>query len=284
VGRGLRPLHRVAREVASRRPDSLEPLPAGAVPSEVRPLVEALNHLLARLAQALAVQRAFVADAAHELRTPLTALQIQLQLTERANDETGRRQALGELRAGLERAIHLVQQLLTLARQEPGAGAAAPFTRLALADLARQGLADHAALAHARRIDLGARELDAEAWVQGDAAALRTLLGNLVDNAVRYTPEGGRIDVTVVRDPPTAAAPACWLCVSDSGPGIPVEERERVLARFYRRPGQDETGSGLGLAIVQRIAEHHQARLVLDTSPLGGLRIAVGFPPAPPAA
>jgi len=286
VGRGLRPLHRLAREVATRRPDGLEALPDADVPDEVRPLVEALNHLLARLEQALAVQRAFVADAAHELRTPLSALQIQLQLTERASDEPTRRQALGELRAGLERAIHLVQQLLTLARQEPGAAAGAPLSRLALAEIARQCLADHAALAHARRIDLGARELDADALVLGDAAALRTLLGNLVDNAIRYTPEGGRIDVAVYTDPPTAVPCACWVSVGDSGPGIPEDERERVLDRFYRRPGLDQTGSGLGLAIVQRIAEHHQARLVLDTSPLGGLRVAVGFPraPAPPQA
>ena len=277
VGRGLRPLDRLAREVAARRPDALDALPATGVPDEARPLVLALNRLLARLERALSAQRAFVADAAHELRTPLTALQIQLQLTERATDEEARRAALAELRAGLGRAIHLVQQLLTLARAEPGdAGEAAPFAPLRLADVARQALVDHAALAHADRIDLGAERLD-DVVVRGDAAALRTLVGNLVDNAIRYTPPGGRVDVAVRAGEPGAAESA-WLEVRDSGPGIPEDERERVLDRFYRRAGQEPAGSGLGLAIVRRIADRHGARLVLDASELGGLRVAVGFP------
>jgi two-component system OmpR family sensor kinase len=280
VGRGLRPLERLAREVATRRADSLEPLRAAGVPDEAQPLVLALNRLLERLDQALSAQRAFVADAAHELRTPLAALQIQLQLSERAADEPARRAAHAELRTGLQRATHLVQQLLTLARQEPGAGADAPRTRIVLAELARQSLADHAALASARRIDLGAEALDESLEVIGDAAALRTLAGNLIDNAIRYTPEGGRVDVGVRATDAGSAAATCWLCVSDSGPGIPPQERERVLDRFYRRPGQDQPGSGLGLAIVRRIAEHHRARLVLESSPHGGLRVAVGFPPA----
>ncbi|ATE59746.1 ATP-binding protein [Thauera sinica] len=276
VGRGLRPLERLARDVATRRPDSLEPLRAEHVPDEARPLVHALNHLLDRLDQALAAQRAFVADAAHELRTPLAALQIQLHLCERAGDPQARAAALGELRAGLQRATHMVQQLLTLARQEPGAAAPA-HAPVMLADVARRTLADHAPLAEARRIDLGAEALDDRLAVLGDAAALRTLAGNLIDNAIRYTPEGGRIDVGVRRDD---GDPLCWLYVSDSGPGIPPAERERVLDRFYRRAGQEQTGSGLGLAIVRSIAERHGARLVLDASPLGGLRVAVGFPPA----
>lgn len=280
VGRGLRPLERLARDVATRRPDSLEPLRADHVPDEAQPLVRALNHLLDRLGQALAVQRAFVADAAHELRTPLAALQIQLQLCERAGDLAARAAAFAELRAGLQRATHMVQQLLTLARQEPGSAPPAVQARLALADIARQTLADHATLADARNIDLGADALDDGAVVLGDPAALRTLAGNLIDNAIRYTPEGGRIDVGVRRDPAGGIDPRCWIEVCDSGPGIPPDERERVLDRFYRRNGQEQTGTGLGLAIVRSIADRHEARLVLDTSPLGGLRIAVGFPPA----
>lgn len=278
VGRGLRPLERLARDVATRRPDSLDPLRAEHVPAEAQPLVHALNSLLERLGQALAAQRAFVADAAHELRTPLAALQIQLQLCERATDENARRTALGELGAGLQRATHMVQQLLTLARQEPGAAAETPRARIALAEIARLCLTEHAPLAVARHIDLGAEELDDSLVVTGDAAALRTLAGNLIDNAIRYTPEGGRIDVGVRLGDAGTAAARCWLYVADSGPGIPPDEHERVLDRFYRRAGQEQAGSGLGLAIVRSIAERHGARLVLDASPLGGLRVAVGFP------
>lgn len=275
VGRGLRPLERLAREVATRRADSLDPLRAEQVPAEAQPLVEALNHLLERLDQALAAQRAFVADAAHELRTPLAALQIQLQLCERAASDEARDAAFGELRAGLHRATHMVQQLLTLARQEPGATATPPDQRVALADLVRLSLAHHAPLAEARHIDLGAGELDDSLVVKGDAAALRTLLSNLVDNAIRYTPEGGRIDVGLRA---TDSGDGCTLYVDDSGPGIPPEERERVLDRFYRRAGQEQPGSGLGLAIVHSIATRHGARLVLGSSPLGGLRVTVEFP------
>lgn len=288
IGRGLRPLDRLAAEVGTRRADSLDPLPAADVPDEARPLVLALNALLARLDHALSAQRAFVADAAHELRTPLAALQIQLQLTERAADEATRHAALAELRGGLERASHLVQQLLTLARQEPGTDSKVEATTVALASIARQSLADHAALADARHIDLGAVELDDSLRVAGDPEALRTLIGNLLDNAIRYTPAGGRVDLAVHRGPAcrasaAAAAPTttetwCWLHVSDSGPGIPPDERQRVLDRFYRRAETDQPGSGLGLAIVRSIAERHRACLELDTSSYGGLQIGVGFP------
>ncbi|MDO9596285.1 MAG: ATP-binding protein [Azoarcus sp.] len=289
VGRGLRPLHRLAAEVGTRRADSLDPLPAAGVPDEARPLVLALNALLARLDHALSAQRAFVADAAHELRTPLAALQIQLQLTERAADESARRAALSELRRGLERASHLVQQLLTLARQEPGTDSKVAPTTVVLASIARQCLADHAALADACHIDLGAVELDDDLLVAGDPEGLRTLIGNLLDNAIRYTPAGGRVDLAVHRGraghasteaAPAAAETQCWLHVSDSGPGIPPGERQRVLDRFYRRAETDQPGSGLGLAIVRSIAERHGARLELDSSPYGGLQIGVGFPAA----
>lgn len=211
--------------------------------------MRALNELLEQLRHAISAQRAFVADAAHELRTPLAALQIQLQLCERARDETTRAEALGELRTGLTRAAHLVQQLLTLARQEPGEGAAETHERVALADIARKSLADHTVQAHERGIDLGADLLDDDLAAQGDPAALRTLAGNLIDNAIRYTPRGGRVDVSVGK-----GEGRCWLRVDDSGPGIPPEERERVLDRFYRPAGQQESGSGLGLAIVDSIA------------------------------
>lgn len=275
VSRGLRPLDRLARGVSARRPDALAPLSNEGVPQEAQPLVEALNGLLGRLDHALAAQRAFIADAAHELRTPLTALQLQLQLTERASDEQQRLAALADLRGGLERTIHLVGQLLALAREEPDAAAERKLAPIALAPQVRDSLGDYAALADARNIDLGATTLDDDALVQCEPQALRTLIANLVDNAIRYTPTGGRVDLSVSRSDGFA-----WLEVADSGPGIPADERERVLDRFYRQPGQSQTGSGLGLAIVKAIVARHDGRLKLDESELGGLRVRVGLPEA----
>ena len=274
VSRGLQPLARIAQSVQDRTPNSLEPLSADDVPEEIQPLVFSLNDLLARLKTALDAQRAFVADAAHELRTPLTALQLQVQLVERALSEGARQSALGELKNGLQRTTHAVQQLLTLARQEPGA-AEYRLGRQSLADLARQAVIDHALLAEDKGVDLGLAASDEAAVVQGDADALRILLDNLVSNALRYTPMGGRVDVACA-----CSAESAYLEVNDSGPGIPAEERERVFDRFYRRGGDvgSETGSGLGLAIVRSIANQHKARISLSDSESGGLRVRVDFP------
>jgi two-component system OmpR family sensor kinase len=241
------------------------------VPDEALPLVRALNDLLTRLHTALKTQRDFIADAAHELRTPLTALQLQAQLIERAADADSRQAAIGDLRAGLERATHLVAQLLTLARAEPGAAVPTPDA-VDLALLCRQSVVDHAALADTRRIDLGLADCPANLAITGHADALRTLLDNLVANAVRYTPSGGRVDVRCGSDGTNA-----WLEVTDNGPGIPQAERERVFDRFYRRAGQSASGSGLGLGIVQAIARQHDAQVTLDDAPDGGLRARVVF-------
>jgi len=271
VGRGLRPLDAVARAVSTRTPVALDPLPHERVPSEVLPLLLALNDLLARLKRALDAQREFIADAAHELRTPLAALSLQVQLAERAADSASRAEAFAEVKGGLRRATHSVHQLLTLARQEPGGGERALAT-VKLVDLVAGVIAEHSPLAEARRIDLGATPTTGEPVVDGEEEALRILVGNLVSNAVRYTPHGGKVDVTVAD-----GADGPCIEVSDSGPGIPVDERERVFDRFYRRAQNDEAGSGLGLAIVRRIAERHRASVVLDTAPLGGLRARVQF-------
>ncbi|RLJ67669.1 ATP-binding protein [Sulfurisoma sediminicola] len=278
VGRSLAPLDRIALSVRRRSPAALDPLSTARVPEETRPLVDALNDLLVRLKSALEAQRAFVADAAHELRTPLTALQLQAQLAERAATPAEREAALTELRHGLQRATHVVQQLLTLARQDPDAAPDRPPGPVRLAELAAQVAADHATLAEHRGIDLGVGEADAMIAVSGDFSALRTLVANLVDNAVRYTPSGGRVDLAVGSD---GGAP--WLEVADSGPGIPAEDRERVFDRFFRRQDTSEPGSGLGLAIVQTIAARHGARIVLGEAALGGLAARVVFPAAPAA-
>ena len=278
VGRGLVPLDRLASAAAARTPAALEPFGEAGVPVEVLPLVRSLNDLLARLRKAMAAQRAFVADAAHELRTPLAALHLQLQLAERAPEGSARAAALAELARGLERSTHLVQQLLTLARLDPGAGPPPAPAKVALSELVRQAVADHAVLAEARRIDLGAGHADERAAVQGDAAALRTLLANLVDNAIRHTPAGGRVDVSAGAGP--GGAPL--LEVVDTGPGIPPAERARVFDRFVRLPGAGEGGSGLGLSIVKAIAERHGASVALLDTPGGGLTVRVSFARAPP--
>lgn len=272
VGLGLRPLARLAESVRKRTPDSLAPLPDEGLPEEIQPLAASLNDLLARLQAAFAAQRDFVADAAHELRTPLTALQLQTQLVERAAGETERGAALDELKRGLQRTGHTVQQLLTLARLEPGA-VSMPSVRVELATLAREAVVEQTRVAEARDIDLGLAEVDSRAVVMGDAEALRILLSNLLANALRYTPRGGRVDVSCrMRD----GQPV--LEIADTGPGIPEAERERVFDRFYRRPGEQESGSGLGLAIVRAIAERHDAIVSLHAAQGGGLLARVVFP------
>ena len=264
----LRPLRRVATDVRSRDAQSLQPLPATGLPDEVAPLVGALNALLERLGRSLELQRAFVADAAHELRSPLTALSLQLQLLKRAPDDAARALAVAALGAGIERASRLVEQLLTLARSEPGAAQA---QALDLSELAREAVAHVAPLALARSTQL---ELHAEqpAPLRGDRASLVALVRNLTDNAVRYSPPGARVELRVRQH-----GGATELSVDDSGPGIPAEERERVFDRFYRRDGGDEDGSGLGLAIVRSVAEQHGAALQLSESAFGGLRVVLRF-------
>jgi two-component system, OmpR family, sensor kinase len=273
IARGLEPLDRVAAAVARRSPALLEPLPERDLPREVQPLVGALNGLLLRLRHTLEAQRAFVADAAHELRTPLAAVHLQAQLAERATTDTERAAALAELKGGLERATRLVEQLMTLAREEPGV-TDTPSQPVALAALAREAVADLAPLAGAKGIDLGLSSAT-ELTVRGDMNALRTLISNLVDNAIRYTPAGGRVDVAVAYDGVDAV-----LTVRDSGPGIALEDRERVFDRFYRgSEAGGVRGSGLGLAIVKRIADRHWASVALETGIDGkGLGVMVRFP------
>ncbi|AEA61917.1 ATP-binding protein [Burkholderia gladioli] len=276
VGRGMRPLRRVTRAVESRRPEALDPLPDNRLPQEVQPLVHALNGLLARLAAALDTQKAFVADAAHELRTPLAAVQIQAQLVARAQDDETRREALADLQSGVTRATRLAEQLLALARSEPdGATVREP---VALADVLAHCVSAQAVVAQKRNIDLGIEEAQ-PAIVDADIGALRVMLNNVLDNAVKYTPESGRIDVSLSFDEGRAL-----VRVADSGPGIPPEERERVFDRFYRdssaRMRTDVSGSGLGLAIVKRVAAQQRATVTLGESPAGGLLVEIAFPGA----
>jgi len=271
IGRGLYPLSVLRREVAQRSSASLTPIALEHAPEEVRPLIGALNDLLARLEDALDSQRQFTADAAHELRTPLTGVKLQFQLLERAATEQDRERAVDNLKEGIDRAIRLVQQLLTLARLEPEGEPVAPQP-VSLARVASRVVQDFEPHAQAKSIALEYTRQDA-AQVLGDEESIRTLINNLVDNAIRYTPRGGHVRVTV-RDEGAESI----LQVEDSGSGIPLEQRERVFDRFYRVEGTSEPGSGLGLSIVRRVAQTHGAHITLDKSPLGGLIVRVGFP------
>jgi len=275
IARGLQPLERVAAAVARRSPSLLEPLSERGLPAEVEPIVHALNGLLERLDKALSAQRSFIADAAHELRTPLTAVHLQAQLAERAATEDARRQALAELKSGLARATRLSEQLLTLAREEPGVAERTPVD-VDLSELAREVIGELAPFAEARQIDLGL----SSGWaapLQGDPDALRALVSNLIDNALRYTPSGGRVDVGIATEGTSVV-----LTVRDTGPGIAPADRARIFDRFYRgQPGAASAsapGSGLGLAIVKSVAERHGATVELGDGLDGrGLGVAVRF-------
>ena len=273
VSESLTPVARVRKQVASRQADDLSPVSEAGLPDEVRPLVHELNLLFGRVRTAFDAQQNFVADAAHELRTPLAALKLQVLSLERADGEEARKVALGRVTAGIERATRLVEQLLVLARQEAGSSEGAAPAPVDLAGLARRTVAELVSLAQAKGVDLGVQHAD-EAQVMGQGGALSILMRNLVDNAVKYTPAGGTVDVAV-----RVENGAAVLTVEDSGPGIAPEERERVFNRFYRIAGSEAAGSGLGLAIIHAIAERHGAKLGLDASErLGGLLVRVTFP------
>ncbi len=272
VTRALAPLQLVRGEIGQRGAGSLHALEAHSLPEEVAPLVKTLNELLGRLDSALTAQRRFVADAAHELRTPLTAIRLQAQIAQRSPETEERRKALAELEAGVERASHLVSQLLQMARLEPdvGRGPAAPVR---LDELMKTVVAAFSAQAETKGLDLGiTRAMPVE--IQGRPDNLRVMLDNLVDNALRYTPRGGRVDLALTRDEGKAI-----MTVSDNGPGIPAEERGRVFERFHRLAGGDIPGSGLGLAIVREIVAQHQAAIALEDTPGGGLTARIVFPP-----
>lgn len=270
VGSSLSPLQRLARDVGQRDAHSLDEVSEADLPSEIAPLVKALNSLLTRLKRAFSSQRAFVADAAHELRSPLTALKLQLQLLARAPDDAAKADALGKLHDGVDRATHLIEQLLTAAQTDPN-DTMAQLQSTDLVELTRQTIADVFAFAQARHIGL---ELHAPEHlpIPADPARLRILARNLLDNAIRYTPQGGSVHVQVATD-----ADRVLLVIEDSGPGIAASDRQRAFDRFYRGQENQQSGSGLGLSIVKNIAEQHGARIELEPSRFGGLKVCVMF-------
>ena len=288
--RGLVPLADLSLRIGTRKPGDLSPIDPGAVPEEVAPLIRAINQLMLRLDASLQGQQRFIANAAHQLRTPLAGLKTQTELALRqsthAADARELRASLAQMLLSTERAARMVNQLLALTRAERGgAGDNLPtIARVRLDALVRDQVRDWVPAALARRIDLGCDEERAEGIeIDGDPVLLAELVGNLIDNALRYTPSGGVINVHV--RPPTAETPkaGATLIVEDSGPGIPDEERELVLERFYRVLGSDPEGrnldgSGLGLAIVREIASKHHARVSIGDAPGGGAVFTVVFP------
>lgn len=267
---GLDPLSALAREVASRRPGSVAPLRLARTPEEILPLVEALNGLLARVRDALERERRFTADAAHELRTPLAALKVHAQNAARAPSPAEREASLQRMLIGLERTIYLAEQMLAYSR----AAAPGEAARVALAPLVAEAVEAVQPRAAERRVAIGMRSADAA--VRGERHKLSSLVTNLLDNAVRYGPEGGRVEVELRR-----AGDAVTLAIEDAGPGIPPDLRDRIFESYYRIPGTAGTGSGLGLAIVREIAEAHGARVTIDTPAAGrGTRVTVRFPAA----
>ncbi|HEV2678391.1 MAG TPA: sensor histidine kinase N-terminal domain-containing protein [Aliidongia sp.] len=273
LNRGLAPLARISDEIAQRAPDTLELIAIERVQMELRPLVSALNQSVERVRSQIDVQRRFITDAAHQLRTPLTLLKTQISygLGEAQADEKDR--SLAAMKDGIDQMVHLTNQLLTLAKVEPGAQVLTrepvdliAITRHVLEEVADRALAKHIGLSFDVETD--------QATILGSGAMLHELVMNIVDNAMSYGQDGGAIAVSICRREKLAV-----LRVQDDGPGVPVAERERVFDRFYRILGTDTEGSGLGLSIVREIADRHGGTVVLLDSPSGGgLLVEVTLP------
>ena len=265
VWRELRPLKRITQLLALRAPDDDRPLDAGRVPLEVRPLTEALNGLFSRISAMVQRERRFTSDAAHELRSPLAALRVQSEVVQlAADDEVMRQHALRQLDAGIQRATRLVDQLLTLSRAE-AEDARGAFQPVDLHNLLQEALAEQ--LPHADRAGVALRlESLAEPVIQGHPLLLSLLARNLLDNAIRYTPEGSNVRVVLE---------SRGLRVEDNGAGLSEAEMQRLGERFWRPPGQEKNGSGLGLSIVRNVAQLHGMQLRFSQSEGGGLCVAL---------
>ncbi|KAF1712079.1 two-component sensor histidine kinase [Pseudoxanthomonas kalamensis DSM 18571] len=271
-----RGLAQVSEEIGARAPERMQPIRLQHVPEEIQGLVAATNGLLARLEASLARERRFTADAAHELRTPLAALKVHADNLRHAADEGERSESQRQVDASVRRMERLVAQLLSLAKLEPDA----PRDFHDVVDmsiLVQRQVEQQSALAAARDIELVSQIQSAPMTVHGEEVALETLVRNLLENALRYTPRGGRVEIALADD-----GDALKLRMEDSGPGIPPHARERVFERFHRELGTQTEGSGLGLPIVSQVLALHGGAITLDDSPaLGGLRVRVRLPRQP---
>ncbi|CAM3653595.1 ATP-binding protein [Paracidovorax anthurii] len=276
VRKMFRPIAALSEEIDRRSEQGLHPIEDAHLPTEVRPFAVAINHLLARVNQSMVSQRRFVADAAHELRSPLTALSLQAERLADADMSAPARERLMALRQGIERGRSLLDQLLTLARAQ--SVAESPKSPISVQGIYRRVLEDLMPLAVAKGIDIGVEGAqDALVWV-GELDMI-AVVKNLVDNAIRYTPEGGRVDLWV-----RTAQGRAMLRIRDTGPGIPLAERGRVFDPFYRTLGSEQMGAGLGLSIVQAIAHRTGAEILMDFSDQekqSGLEVTMLFPVPP---
>jgi signal transduction histidine kinase len=271
ISYGLRPLDHISQELKKRHAKSMTPVIPKQEVIEIQPFVEVLNDLLERLNESFVAQEHFIADAAHELRTPVMGLLIEIDVMSRESDLDKQKRSLRHLKLNAERLSHLVHQLLTLAASDSKPSVDV-FEIVNLTDLAKSVIAELATIAAKRNIDLGITTAEI-AEIQGNADHLKILVTNLVDNALRYVQEGGQVDVSIIKEQAEIV-----LKVQDNGPGIPKNEREKVLQRFYRGKHQAIPGSGLGLSIVKQIAEQHQAELNLHEGENGaGLCISIAF-------
>lgn len=274
VVRGLAPLRRLEQTIATRSHLDLSPV-VTEVPEGVRPLVDEINALMARLSEVLEFQNRFIADAAHQLRTPVAGLKAQIEIVLRERDPDRLKHSMEHIYTGMERLSRLVAQLLSLARNEPNAVRNLQLGDMDLNRLVFDTTMEWVPVALNKGIDLGFDGGDESIMIKGDPARLKELINNLFDNAIRYTPDNGKVTATVIREPtPT-------FSISDDGPAIPVEERERVFERFHRLLGTNTEGSGLGLAIVNEIAKLHGAEVrLMDDQDGVGNTFTVTFPSA----
>jgi two-component system sensor histidine kinase TctE len=261
LSRGVAPINALQRRLRARRPDDLSPIDERQAPSEIGPLITAMNDLLSRLEATLLAQKRFVADAAHQLKTPLAGLRTQAELAMREEPTANTQASLEQIIAGTTRATRLVNQLLLMANAENPNTTEMPPTDLT--HLAREQIQKWVHVALDQGIDLGFEGPEHPLYIKGQSLLLSEALNNLIDNAIRYTPAPGHITVSLYKQRDEIV-----LAVEDSGPGIAVDERERVFDRFYRVLGSGVDGSGLGLAIVREIAQRHQARVIVTESHL----------------
>jgi two-component system, OmpR family, sensor kinase len=275
ITHSFRPVFRLAARLDAKESNHLAKLPVDAMPDELRPFIESINRLLERIASMFEQKRRFIADAAHELRSPITALTLQAENLGHADLPPESRERLAVLDTGIRRTAHLLEQLLALAKYEAGSLPQVPPTRLD--KVVKKVVADLLPLARVRSVDLGFKRIE-DPSIASDPIALTVLVRNVVDNAIRYSPEGGQIDISLFRDRTHAV-----LCVEDTGPGIPMNDLTRVFDPFYRGSHAGAQGTGLGLSIVRRIVESLSGSITLENIAAPdrtGLRVNIILPVA----